>query len=61
MTAYTPGRVYMLAGEPVLLLCVANGPKGSPRNALVMRPNGTKIVRPFRGLRRLRLREAVQT
>lgn len=54
---WTPGRVYMLGGEPLLLLCWKPPPKGSPRNALFMRPDGVKIVRPFRGVRRLRLAE----
>lgn len=56
---YAPGRVYMLAGEPVLLLCRSSGP--GPRNALFLRPDGTKTCRPFRGVRRLRLREGRTT
>lgn len=52
---WTPGRVYLLTGEPVLLLCRWNGP--GPRNALFLRPDGTKTCRPFRGVRRLRIRE----
>lgn len=46
-------RVYLLAGEPVVLLARGAGP--GPRNALLLRPDGTRFVRPFRGLRRLRL------
>lgn len=29
-------------------------PPGAPRNAAIRRPDGTVIVRPFRGLRRSR-------
>ena len=32
------------------------GEGGGPRNVLIERMDGTLIVRPFRGLRRLRLR-----
>ncbi len=50
---WTPGRVYLLNGEPVVLLCRSIGP--GPRNALFLRPDGSKTCRPFRGVRRLRL------
>lgn len=68
------GRVYMLRGEPVIVLIrwkhVSPGecwrPDGNggfkwgrgrhaPRNVLIERMDGSLIVRPFRGLRRLRL------
>lgn len=48
------GRCYMLAGEPVVVLARWANPD-APRNVLLLRPDGTMTVRPFRGLRRLRL------
>lgn len=45
------GRTYLERGEPVVILCRWSG-KG-PRNVLVRRSDGTEVVRPFRGLRRL--------
>jgi hypothetical protein len=51
---------YLLGGEPVEVLAVGGGfgrgkrhgePK-SPVNALVEYPDGRRVVRPFRGLRR---------
>ncbi|MDL4815479.1 hypothetical protein [Actinomadura opuntiae] len=33
-------------------LCWHTAPPGAPRNALVEREDGTRFVRPFRGLRR---------
>lgn len=44
------GRVYAERGRPVLVL-VAWGPGGGPRNVLVEREDGSRVVRPFRGLR----------
>jgi hypothetical protein len=44
------GRVYLERGEPVTVL-VQWGPGGGPRNVLIERRDGTKVVRPFRGLR----------
>lgn len=47
------GRLYLLRGAPVVLLARWNGP--GPRNVLLLDTDGRRIVRPFRGLRRLRL------
>jgi acetyl esterase len=44
------GRVYLERGRPVVVL-VRWASRG-PRNVLVQREDGTKVVRPFRGLRR---------
>lgn len=46
------GRVYLESGKSVLVLVQWNG-KG-PRNVLIHRPDSnTKVVRPFRGLRKI--------
>lgn len=50
------GRCYLLKGEPVVVLTKWEG-NHTPRNVLLLRPNGSKTVRPFRGLRRLNLRK----
>ncbi len=44
-------RVYLERGEPVVVLA-RWGAGGGPRNALVQREDGSRVVRPFRGLRR---------
>jgi acetyl esterase len=44
------GRTYLERGRPVRILCRWAGP--GPRNVLVEREDGSRIVRPFRGLRR---------
>jgi acetyl esterase len=44
------GKVYLERGEPVTVLVRWNG-KG-PRNVLIQRQDGEKVVRPFRGLRK---------
>jgi hypothetical protein len=44
------GRIYLERGEPVRILARGGGP--GPRNVLVERADGTRVVRPFRGLRR---------
>jgi len=46
------GRRYLERGEPVTVL-VQWGPGGGPRNVLIERGDGSKTVRPFRGLRKL--------
>lgn len=46
------GRSYLERGKRVRVL-VRWGAGGGPRNVLIERANGTKVVRPFRGLRRL--------
>jgi hypothetical protein len=45
------GKTYLERGEPVRVLVRWNG-KG-PRNVLIERADGSRVVRPFRGLRRL--------
>jgi acetyl esterase len=45
------GRTYLERGLPVKVL-VRWGGKG-PRNVLIERLDGSRLVRPFRGLRRL--------
>ncbi len=62
-----PGRVYLEAGQPVTLLIWPNQRRKdlpprrwpmpligdyAPRNVLIQRADGSKVVRPFRGLRR---------
>lgn len=46
------GRRYLEKGRPVTVL-KKWGPGGGPRNVLIEREDGTKVVRPFRGLRRI--------
>jgi hypothetical protein len=45
------GRTYLEAGRPVQVLITWSG--RGPHNALIRREDGTEVVRPFRGLRRL--------
>lgn len=44
------GKTYLERGKLVVVLAKWNG-KG-PRNVLISREDGTKVVRPFRGLRK---------
>lgn len=44
------GRDYLERGEPVRVLIGWRG-KG-PRNVLIERADGSRVVRPFRGLRK---------
>jgi acetyl esterase len=44
------GRTYYERGLPVVVLIQWNG-KG-PRNVMIERADGTRTIRPFRGLRR---------
>lgn len=44
------GRTYFERGEPVVVVARWGG--GGPRNVLVRRADGRRVVRPFRGLRR---------
>jgi hypothetical protein len=46
------GRTYLERGQPVTIL-VQWGKGGGPRNVLVERADGSRTVRPFRGLRKL--------
>ena len=45
------GATYLERGHPVTVL-IRWGKGGGPRNVLIRRANGSKVVRPFRGLRR---------
>jgi hypothetical protein len=51
------GRTYLEKGSPVTVL-IQWGLKskgeshGGPRNVMIERADGTKVVRPFRGLRK---------
>ena len=45
------GKTYLERGEPVVVL-IKWGPGDGPRNVLIERRDGTRVVRPFRGLRR---------
>ena len=45
------GRTYLERGAPVVVVA-RWGPGGGPRNVLVRREDGHKVVRPFRGLRK---------
>lgn len=45
------GSRYLERGHPVTVL-VRWGPGGGPRNVLIRREDGTRAVRPFRGLRK---------
>ena len=51
------GRVYLERGQPVTVLA-RWGDGGGPRNVLILRDDGSRVVRPFRGLRRPRSVEA---
>jgi hypothetical protein len=44
-------RIYVERGKPVVVL-VRWGAGGGPRNVLIRREDGCRVVRPFRGLRR---------
>jgi acetyl esterase len=46
------GRTYLLRGETVTVLA-RWGAGGGPRNVLIQRADGSRVVRPFRGLRRV--------
>src|SRR5208282_4751346 len=46
------GKTYLERGKPVRVL-VRWGKGGGPRNVLIERQDGTTVVRPFRGLRKL--------
>ena len=50
-TDHITGRAYLERGQPVVVLIRWRG-KG-PRNVLIRRADGTQVVRPFRGLRRV--------
>ena len=46
------GRTYLERGQLVVVL-VRWGKGGGPRNVLIQRAGGERIVRPFRGLRKI--------
>jgi hypothetical protein len=46
------GRVYLERGRPVVVE-TRWGPGGGPRNVAIRRQDGTRVVRPFRGLRKV--------
>jgi hypothetical protein len=47
------GSTYLERGHPVRVI-TRWGPGGGPRNVLIERGDGSRVVRPFRGLRRPR-------
>lgn len=47
------GTAYLERGQPVRVI-TRWGPGGGPRNVLIERADGSRVVRPFRGLRRPR-------
>lgn len=49
------GRVYLERGLPVTVLLRWSG--RGPRNVLIRREAGELVVRPFRGLRRVKAEE----
>lgn len=53
------GRTYLERGEPVVVICGWRG-KG-PHNVWIRRADGTEVIRPFRGLRRLPEAETKET
>lgn len=47
------GNTYLEHGAPVVVVVSGlRAPRGTPRNVLIEREDGTRVVRPFRGLRR---------
>ena len=44
-------RTYLERGSPVVVV-VRWGAGGGPRNVLLQRADGSRVVRPFRGLRK---------
>jgi hypothetical protein len=45
------GRTYYERGRPVVILIQWRS-RGGPQNVLARREDGSRVVRPFRGLRR---------
>lgn len=45
------GRTYLERGTSVTVV-TSWGPGGGPRNVTIRRPDGTLVIRPFRGLRK---------
>jgi acetyl esterase len=52
------GRVYLERGRPVVVIAAwrpaRRGDPSGPRNVWIRREDGSEVIRPFRGLRRLR-------
>ncbi len=47
------GRTYLERGRPVTVLVQWRlGRPAGPRNVLILREDGSQVVRPFRGLRK---------
>lgn len=49
------GKTYLERGKPVIVLVKWTGQ--GPRNVLIQRQDGSKVVRPFRGLRKYHSQE----
>jgi acetyl esterase len=47
------GKTYLEKGQPVTVLAKW-GPGGGKRNVLIQRQDGSKVIRPFRGLRKIK-------
>lgn len=48
------GRTYLERGRPVTVLVQwRRGRPAGPRNVLIRREDGSQVVRPFRGLRKV--------
>lgn len=48
------GRTYLERGQPVTVLVRWRPGARCPRNVLIERADGSRVVRPFRGLRRVK-------
>jgi hypothetical protein len=48
------GNTYLERGRPVVIVARWLG-QGTPRNVLIRREDATLVVRPFRGLRKVRV------
>jgi hypothetical protein len=51
MAGNLAGRRYLERGQPVTVI-TSWGPGGGPRNVMIERADGRRVVRPFRGLRK---------
>jgi hypothetical protein len=48
------GRTYLERGRPVTVLIQwRRGDPAGPHNVLILREDGTRVTRPFRGLRKV--------
>ena len=49
------GKTYLERGKPVIvLICWDTKVPKTKRNVLIQREDGSKVVRPFRGLRKVK-------